>query len=199
MQDFAGFLLTILYALAGSGTFLIALRERKRGVGILPVSLLVLLSLVLWLFFIQRTTDTFGSLTDGIRRYAYTGGWYAERREIQALIVRTIPAVAVALIIGIGWLIRRDLKRYLPVLLALSYMGGLGALRAVSLHQLDAMFRHQIYGISIATGAEIAGLLLSSLTVVWLGWGRMTFTPLRDKAHENEAVIQPLNSTEQSR
>lgn len=131
-------------------------RHRRRAGAVLLLTLAVVLSLL-------ALQHGFGvldaTITAEARQAARRGGWYRQRRELQRTVVGAILPACLVCLAGTLFLLRQGWRRYFPLLLALTFLIGFGALQAVSLHQWDARLRHPYLGISLRSWGDIAGLL----------------------------------------
>ncbi|HLF79282.1 MAG TPA: hypothetical protein VJB57_17510 [Dehalococcoidia bacterium] len=107
------------------------------------------------------------TLADEARDAAKSGGWYGDRRVYQAAIAGAIVAstgfVILIAIIAVG---RRRRSFGLPIFASVSLMGFM-ALRALSLHQTDALFyRRRLEGVQINVLLELGLVALVALSAV---------------------------------
>lgn len=85
-------------------------------------------------------------LVDLGRETTQSGGWYDQRRGVQATAVITIAVVWVVAVIAAIWRVPPRRRRYLPTALVLFTLECFAAIRVVSLHQVDAVLYHRQFG-----------------------------------------------------
>jgi hypothetical protein len=168
MQNSLGMLFAGLYALTAVFAVFFAIEEHRRKARPIYPILLILLGITLWLFGFQHASGIFSGVTQMGREVARADHWYSQRREIQALIIGTIPALGVLAVSVLLWLARHEWRRYVPVVFAVTYLACLGALQSVSLHDIDWLMRKRIVGIRVSAWGDIGGLLITSLALIWL-------------------------------
>ncbi|NJC32964.1 hypothetical protein GGR88_000438 [Sphingomonas jejuensis] len=137
---------------------------RKRRGEARPVWLAITAVLVLGA--IDRRYGLLSGTVDALRAASQTGGWYADRRPLQASFI-----VATALVGGVALhAIRAAVGRAgRPVAIAAVTTAMLVAfllIRATSLHGVDAVLRTQVLGFSLYTAPELAGLLIVMVTAL---------------------------------
>lgn len=174
MQNASGILIAVLYSLAAVFSIFFAMEERKRKASLTCQVVLVLLGLVLWLCAFQEATGLLSGVTQLGRSIARADHWYAQRREYQGFVVVAIPFIGLTGLCALAWLVRREWKRYIPVVIALTYLICSGAIQAVSLHQIDYILRKHILGIRLRDWGDIIGLSLAFIALFWLVKTRVT-------------------------
>jgi peptidoglycan/LPS O-acetylase OafA/YrhL len=139
-------------------------RHRRRA----GAALLIALTIVLGLLALQHGFGLLEvTITAEAREAARRDGWYGQRRELQRAAVGAILPVCLVCLVGTILLLRHGWRRYLPLLLALTFLIGFGALQAVSLHQWDARLRHLYFGIPLRAWGDIAGLIGVCGALLW--------------------------------
>ena len=117
---------------------------------------------------VGRVLHAGGRAADLGRRQALAGGWYEERRGLQAVVIATLAVLAVVTI----WIcIRRWGSRlragYLTVGLLMSALVCYSVVRVVSLHQIDSLvWGNEAGGVTFGSLIELA--LLAALVAVTL-------------------------------
>ncbi len=141
------------------GVFLVRRREGDdgRGVALLWLSFAVIL-VVLGL---ARIVDFGPWLTSIGRHEARIDGWYDQRREVQGKVAVAVAGgtVALTLCVALVTLVRAP-RLAAPSVLLVTLLGFL-AIRAISLHQLDAaLYQTDFHGLSLNTASELGLTLL---------------------------------------
>jgi len=100
------------------------------------------------------------------REEARANGWYDARRSAQALAVAGVSgAWAVGVVVAI-WRVPPRRRRYLPSALAVSALLAFIAVRAISLHQIDAVvYRSDLAGVRMVALVELFLLAVAGATM----------------------------------
>jgi hypothetical protein len=112
-----------------------------------------------------------GDLVGGYGRHqAHVQGWYDARRSIQAVAVLAVFAVGCAWMVA--WLLTfwraPDRRRYTPTAIAVGWLVCFGAIRVISLHQVDTLMTWStIHGALFGIELEIAALIAVIVTMAW--------------------------------
>lgn len=166
MSHSTALLLAGAYTIAAMACLLAGTREWQAPASRRYASLLFLLTIVLWMIGLQHASGGFSGITNAARELSRTEGWYQDRRDLQAEVIRAIPLAGLAAAAGLLWWIRRVWRRYLPVLITLLFLVCFSAIQAVSFHDMDALMRTHYGGITVQTWANLLGLLLTIVAVV---------------------------------
>ncbi len=122
---------------------------------------------------IAQLVDLGGIISDAGRDQARSRNWYGIRRSYQAAAVG-----AVAVIWGVGvlvsiWRVPERRRRYLPAAVLIFTLVCFGAIRVVSLHQVDTLlYRRSIEGVRVVALAEMALLMATVVSTVWFPFVR---------------------------
>jgi len=114
-----------------------------------------------------------------VREFAAEGGWYDHRRPLQRLAIRAIVVGSVLAACFGGVTLRREGAAVVAAFLASTYVVGLLAVRAVSLHDVDIFMVGELIGLTRARGMELPGLAVIGVAAVvaaltWRGPARAT-------------------------
>jgi hypothetical protein len=102
-------------------------------------------------------------LTEFGRRRAIEGGWYADRRHWQALVIGLIAGVWFVVVSVALWRVPERRRRYLPMAIVTFTIICFAGIRAISLHQIDALlYRRHLHGVQIDVVVELVLLLLAA-------------------------------------
>ena len=149
------------YVLA-SATCLFAWQRERESVGpgrpnlwppfwLLSATLLLAMALA-------RSSDLIAFATELLRDEARAGGWYNERRLLQAGILAALSLTWILTVTIAIWRVPERRRRYLPHAILVFSLVCYGAVRMVSYHYVDAvLYNHPIWGIRIGSLVELAG------------------------------------------
>jgi hypothetical protein len=117
---------------------------------------------------IGRATNLSDLITRLGRDQAYAGGWYNNRRRIQAAAIAVVGAAWV-LTVGVAvWRVPARRRRYLPAFIAQFTLVCFVGVRMISLHQVDSlMYRRHIAGAEAGTVAELVLLAIAVVLTAW--------------------------------
>jgi hypothetical protein len=107
------------------------------------------------------------ALTEFGRSTAYDEGWYWHRQGFQAAFTKIGTAITVVLSLGILLSVRRTSSQCAIALACVVMIVGYIMVRAVSMHQVDALLLQTTFGVHWSRIPELAGcvvILLSSLS-----------------------------------
>jgi hypothetical protein len=156
----AGYVMAAAFALVAGVN---DVRSRGRDAGWWPIvwfgSAVILLAMA-----VARAIEL-GRLVPNLgRQRARSEGWYAQRRDVQEMMIVAIAIVSmIALAIAIVWL-RSNGRRYLPEVVSVLALLGFAGVRLVSLHQVDVLlYRRRIEGIKLDVVVELAILSVAIL------------------------------------
>lgn len=142
-------------------------RRRDRAAWLLP-SFWWLTAGLMVAMAVGRLVDVGDIVADLGRERARESGWYDERRTYQAIVVGGLGAVWCLVVLIALWRVPARRRRYLPMALVVFTLLCFGAVRVVSLHQVDAVLhRREVAGVRIGAVVELALLLLATLAVLW--------------------------------
>ena len=97
-----------------------------------------------------------------VRSLARARGWYDNRRPVQAAAIVAVGVLSLVVVAVVAYLLRRVWRRTLPVVAAVATVVTFAVVRAISLHQIDAV-------LGAGGGWPKRGLeLLATLLVAWL-------------------------------
>jgi uncharacterized BrkB/YihY/UPF0761 family membrane protein len=174
MADIGDLPRAVLYAVACSACVMVGLEERRtvrRGRNGMHPTFWYVAAVTLFGIAVARMGFAERAV-DAQRRAARTEGWYDGRRRVQVIALVATAFVAVMALAALArWLPNR--RRYLLPAIVLCAVCGLAVVRAVSLHQVDAViYRTQLSGFRLATVLETASLLTLVTTTCWFPFER---------------------------
>lgn len=112
---------------------------------------------------VNKQLDLQSLLTAVGRCVAQAGGWYAERRAVQAEFILAILIACVALFAGFGWALRRSIRRNWIALLGAGLVACFVLVRAVGFHHFDAALGMRFAGWRLNWILELGGIAVFSL------------------------------------
>lgn len=107
-------------------------------------------------------------LVSMVRRLAETGRWYAERREIQAVLTTAFVLSGLFVTASLLWLARNLPRSSKFAIVGVSYLLGFIVVRATSYHYIDVLLGLNWHSLTLNAALENAGILwvaLSALSV----------------------------------
>lgn len=109
-----------------------------------------------------QASDVGDLLADAGRREALRNSWYEDRRSAQAIVVAAVATLWAIMALVTIWRVPERRRRYLPMALIVLSLVCFGAIRVVSLHQIDELlFRRHIGDVEIGRAVELVGLSLA--------------------------------------
>lgn len=142
----------------------------------------ILIALALCLLGINKQLDLQSLLTQVGRDLAKTGGWYGDRREVQALFVWCVAALSlmtIGLILVCGWAVRHYI---LPSSLGMGVLLTFVVIRAASFHHVDVLIGHRVIGVTVNVILELGGIVI-------VAWGARRYVGLA-KTEETEHALE---------
>ncbi|MDO5614266.1 MAG: hypothetical protein Q4G14_13630 [Paracoccus sp. (in: a-proteobacteria)] len=125
------------------------------------------LGIMLALLGVARLADLDTGLSAGGRCFARVGGWYAERQDIQQMLMFWV-VVAVGLGAAVIMLtLRGRLLRNIPALIGLTGLLALIGLRLVSAHGVDAWLHGYIAGMPRHLVLDLLALSIIGVSLLW--------------------------------
>jgi hypothetical protein len=122
---------------------------------------------------ISKPLDLHEFIADIGRWIARAGGWYEDRRRVQAVLAVAGGAVSLLALAVVGWRVRRAPGRYGIALAGLWLITLYAGLRVVSLHPLDAWLATRLpRGIRLHGIVEAFALVLIAAGAALSGWTR---------------------------
>ncbi|HWB76789.1 MAG TPA: hypothetical protein VG755_17605 [Nannocystaceae bacterium] len=115
---------------------------------------------------INKQLDLQTLVTEIGRVVAYRGGWYEERRFVQAIFVGVVAIVGVIGLLVFAWLTRGQLRDFRVVLGGLAFLLSFVVIRAASFHSVDQLIRFAPLGIRMNWVFELGGIALVGVGVV---------------------------------
>jgi hypothetical protein len=113
---------------------------------------------------VGRAGNLPATLTDLGRRRAIEGGWYAHRRHWQALVIGLIAGLWFVVVTVALWRVPERRRRYLPMAVLTFTLICFAGIRAISLHQVDAvLYRRHLHGVQIDVVVELALLAVAAV------------------------------------
>lgn len=145
---------------------------------------------------LARLADFDEFLAEAGRREARSTGWYDTRRRYQAMAVAGISAVWTVVAAVAVWRVPARRRRCLPMALVTFTIICFAAVRAISLHQIDALlYRREISGVRIVVVTELALLAAAILAVVWHPFDRRPLAVSAATRRGADATRPPASST----
>jgi hypothetical protein len=131
-----------------------------------------------------RASGIAGLATELGRETAINQGWYDQRRKYQAMVVATVTGIWFITVVISLWRVPARRRRYLPEAIVAFSLLAFGGVRAVSLHQIDAvLYRLPIHGVKIDAIVDLTGVVLAIALTFW--------QPRRDRARLRAAPPAP--------
>ena len=115
---------------------------------------------------INKQLDLQTLVTEIGRSLAYQGGWYEERRFVQAIFVGAVAIVGVIGLLVFAWLTRGQLRDFRVVLGGLAFLLSFVVIRAASFHSVDQLIRFAPLGIRMNWVLELGGIALVAFGVL---------------------------------
>ncbi len=116
---------------------------------------------------VNKQLDLQSLLTAIGRCSAQAGGWYAERRQAQALFIAGLLGVCLAVAAALVILLRDTLRRQAPALVGVALLLSFVMVRAVGFHHVDAFISWRIGGWRMNWVLEIGGIALVAAGALW--------------------------------
>lgn len=132
-------------------------------------------TLVLCVLAFMHLMNLGGDVADNVRTVAKQGGWYGDRRPMQAKLILFVTGISV---IGLGGLLikfKQIIKPVLPIVLALCGCLTFTLIKTISLHQVDAILAMHVGPARL--GAWIHFLLYGSVIVSLLAKVKAGYRP----------------------
>jgi hypothetical protein len=112
------------------------------------------------------------------RDEAHSQGWYADRRKFQAVVVASVSAIWFVAVVVALWRVPERRRRYLPMAFIAFSLVCFAGVRAVSLHQIDAvLYRRHLMGAKVGSVVEVFGILVAIAVTVWQTWSLVPVDP----------------------
>jgi hypothetical protein len=115
---------------------------------------------------INRLLDLQTALGDALRSLAKAQDWYAMRQSYQRAMIAAAALGGVAGAAAFGRLFRGDPVRYHVAIAGLVFLVAFVAIRAVSLHGVDAVINTRILGLKLNWILELGGIGLIDVAAV---------------------------------
>jgi len=120
-------------------------------------------TLVLCLLAFMHLMNLGGDVADNVRIVAKQGGWYGDRRPMQAKLILFVTAISVAGVCGLLIKFKQVIRPVLPIVLTLCGCLTFTLIKTISLHQVDAILAIHVGPARL--GAWIHFLLYASVIV----------------------------------
>lgn len=135
---------------------------RRQHVAVLWPTFWFTTAILLAVMAFGQASDVGDLIADVGRREALSNDWYESRRSTQTIIVAVVAALwAITALVAI-WRVPERRRRYLPMALIVFSLVCFGAIRVVSLHQIDGLlYRRHIGELQIGRFVELVGLSLA--------------------------------------
>ena len=115
---------------------------------------------------INKQLDLQTLVTELGRQAAHAGGWYEQRRFVQALFVGAIAFVGAIGLAVLWWLTRGQLRDFRLTLAGLALLVCFVVIRAASFHSVDAFIDVRMLGIRMNWVLELGGIALMATGVI---------------------------------
>ena len=149
------------WAAYGCRTTAIRLDDRSR-----ETAAWTALAILLALLGVSELLQLQPAMTQFGRSIAYDEGWYWHRHDFQAVFTKVGTAVTVVLSFGLLFAVRRaSLQCAIAVACAVMIVGYI-VVRAVSLHQVDALLMRTTFGVHWSRIPELTGSLVILFTAL---------------------------------
>ncbi len=126
----------------------------------------LLVAMVMLLLCVNKQLDLQSLLTDLGRIAARRQGWYWNRREVLGWAAYGIGSTFLVGATVLAVLFPRFWRRHILLGVGLVFLLGFIAIRALSLHQFDAVINHSVYGIRANALLELSGITLVALAAL---------------------------------
>lgn len=136
------------------------------------------ISVLFFLLGINKQLDLQSGLTELGRMIAYSGGWYGQRRTVQAEFIFGLAAALVVAIVVLCFWARKWPKETRLGLIGLTFVLGFVVIRAASFHHFDVFIGSRILGLRWNWVLEMGGI---SIVIIASEWRRRTSFQLRAK------------------
>jgi hypothetical protein len=160
----------LAYLVAGICCVIAGIREvrRKRDYPALWPAFWFVTAVFFFAIVAARETDVIDLMTRLGRETAIAQGWYDHRRKYQTMVIAAITGVWFITVVISLWRVPARRRRYLPEAIVVFSLLAFGGVRAVSLHQVDAvLYRRPIHGVKIDAILELAGVALAIALTFW--------------------------------
>lgn len=156
------------YAVAALLCVAAAVRERSVSNNWRVPAFWFAIAAVMFVLAASRMVELGPLISEEGREFAKDRGWYDDRREYQRLAVEGIAAGGFLLgAAGFVWLFASAARQYPLALIAVVFLVCYVLVRAISLHQVDAvLYNRPIEGIRINALLELAGIALMSVAAL---------------------------------
>lgn len=117
---------------------------------------------------VNKQLDLQSALTAVGRCMSQLGGWYAERRQAQALFIAALLGVGLTGATILAIMLRNTLARQAPALAGVALLASFVMVRAVGFHHVDALLSVRVAGWRMNWVFEMGGIALVSLGAFWV-------------------------------
>jgi hypothetical protein len=97
------------------------------------------ITLVLCVLAFMHLMNLGGDVADNVRMVAKQGGWYGDRRPMQAKLVLFVSAISTIGLVGLLITFKKVIKPVLSIVLALAACLTFTLIKTISLHQIDGV------------------------------------------------------------
>ncbi|MBC8069725.1 MAG: hypothetical protein IAG13_15415 [Deltaproteobacteria bacterium] len=115
---------------------------------------------------LNKQLDLQTLVTELGRQAAYVGGWYEERRVVQAIFVAAIALGGALGLLVLWWLTRGQLRDFRLTLAGLALLVCFVVIRAASFHAVDQLIDVRALGIRMNWVLELGGIALMATGVI---------------------------------
>lgn|GEM_PF-1378780 len=97
------------------------------------------ITLVLCVLAFMHLMNLGGDVADNVRMVAKQGGWYGDRRPMQAKLILFVTGISTVGLVGLLIKFKQVIKPVLPIVLALAGCLTFTLIKTISLHQVDGV------------------------------------------------------------
>jgi hypothetical protein len=135
-------------------------------------------AVLLLLLGINKQLDLQSLITVVGRKMAAEQGWYEERKKYQAAFIACVAIVGLLSVIGLGWMVRKSLRRLGLALAGGVFLVAFVVIRASSFHKVDQLLKMNFAGLRGNWILELGGIACIGIAAVRnLNAARMMITP----------------------
>jgi hypothetical protein len=123
-------------------------------------------AVLLLLLGINKQLDLQSLITVIGRKMAAKQGWYQERKVYQAAFIAGVAVVGVLSVIGLGWMVRKSLRRLGLALAGGVFLVSFVVIRASSFHKIDQLLKMNFGGLRWNWILELGGIACIGISAI---------------------------------